>query len=93
MISVLFRLMDVEGEPSGVFGLASAPNKERLFWVIDEFCDPNMVELKTVTRSGVCVHVKEEDGAEVCTNWQTTESFPFHYEGKWRKPKWKISFA
>jgi hypothetical protein len=52
-----------------------------------------MVELKTVTRSGVCVHVKEEDGAEVCTNWQTTESFPFHYEGKWRKPKWKISFA
>jgi hypothetical protein len=97
MIAVYFRHMgqtDHGYGPTGFVGLAVAQNKLDLFWVIDEFCDPYRVELRTAHSGGMCVHLTEtsedEDEDSDRSEWETSEMLPnpFHSYNKWRKPKW-----
>ena len=44
MINVYFRTVDENGE-TGYFGYASAKDGVDLFWLIDEFIDPNIVQI------------------------------------------------
>ncbi len=58
MIGVFFRIRNNVMYPNDWIGFAFAQNGADLYWQIEEFCDPNDVELKEADKCGVIFKTK-----------------------------------
>ena len=85
MTAYYFRVVE-NGKPNGFAGLVVAPTLQHLFWAIDEFVDPYLVEIQTAKFAGYFYQMKID---EYRINVSDYEIEPFYSrKGKWRKPVW-----
>ncbi len=98
MTAYAFRFINDDGKPTGHIGVAFAQSLDDLYWTIDEFGDPNSIEIADVKNAGMCVKVdctgdvEQDDIDLVFTENELTEqianTFYFQADYKWRKPSW-----
>jgi len=91
MIAYFFRTIDEDGDTTGYMGFAMAHDREGLFWAIDEFCDPNMVEIKNAYKAGFCWKEGERiayDEYDDDSQHEKAEVTPMIDDTGWRKPNW-----
>lgn len=84
----LFRVVDENNRPDGIGGIVVAQTEELLFWEIDAFVDPHVVQLKPLSRAGLCFHQEDmqDDGIET-GEWEMNADDVFSEHG-WFTPKW-----
>lgn len=89
MISVFFRFIGQDGKPTGYIGYACARTHKELFDVIDEFGDPNSVQLRHAPRFAYCCRVKIDGDEVLIDEHESSENFPcFNDEESWQRPNW-----
>ena len=88
--------MDDDGNPTGHTGLAVGQNQDDIYWQIDEFGDPNIVEILPAKLGGMCwkdtkIPEGEDEGFDR-EEYEISEMAPDPFEDKgWKKPKWAKS--
>ena len=89
MTAYYFRVVE-DKKPNGWVGFVVAPTLQHLFWAIDEFVDPYVVEIQTAKFAGYCYHMKIDSDDVINSEHQTSQSEPFFSENNkwWRKPIW-----
>ena len=73
-ICYAFRCLDTKGEQIGYVGFAYAKNMLELFWEIDQFYDPYLVEIKELKSSSMCMKIMDIDEFEF-DNYELGERF------------------
>lgn len=88
MKAVWFRVVGIDGMPTGHVGFAMGRVEVELFWAIDEFADPYSVEVKKAKVAGFCFKAEEDEEDILYLDQEITESMPSPYEDGWEKPEW-----
>lgn len=93
MITYWFRFIDEDREPSGYVGLAIGRNIAEVFLSIDEYGDPNMVQIKRAHLGGFCLKrpsLKEEDVAIIDddSEFEKSDYLPHWEDSGWSDPPW-----
>jgi len=84
MIAYYFRVIN-DGKPNGYVGLAVAHDKKDLYWKIDEWCDPNRVQIKVAKRGGYCLkQTTQEKYKEI----EISECAHLFDDKGWKTPIW-----
>jgi hypothetical protein len=87
MISIVFRVVDENGEPTGWYGLAANRNWEEVFWDIDEHVDPYMVEVHPIRGASVCWRQSKRGASSVeVSDRVAMKAGPD--SALWKKPVW-----
>ena len=88
MKAVWFRVIGIDGMPTGHVGFAMGRVEVELFWAIDEFADPYSVEVKKAKVAGFCFKAEEDEEDVLYLDQEITESMPSPYGDGWEKPEW-----
>ena len=84
MIAYYFRVIN-DGKPNGYVGLAVAHDKKDLYWKIDEWCDPDCVQIKVAKRGGYCLkQTTHLNYKEI----EISEWSPLFNDKGWKTPIW-----
>jgi hypothetical protein len=85
-ICYAFRCLDTKGEQMGYVGFAYAKNMLELFWEIDQFYDPYLVEIKELKSSSMCMKIIDINEFD---NYELGERFTSIIDKQgFKKPEW-----
>ena len=81
--------MQISGKLTEYSGLAIAYNMQEIFWEIEQYVDPYLVQIMPATNGGYCLHNGDEEN-----DYKEIEISGHHVPSrgaktaKWAKPNW-----
>ena len=96
MIAYWFRFIGDDNKPTGYMGLAFGQSQDDIYWQIDEFGDPNSVEVQTAKLGGMCwkefaIPEGEDEGFDR-EEHEIGEMAPDVFDNNgWKIPRWRKS--